>query len=179
MQPYLRNDWKDKGPLQISAPQPLSQKPQDNGNFFTSLLPSGGGMAGVAGGAALGTAIAPGIGTFLGALLGGAAGGGAGKVTENAVENKDLLQGVGQEALLNGVLGAGPIRLLKGGVDVARGLKAGTGLADALSNAGTNAVQGSIKGTIGNKLADISNDLVVKNFRLTPSQLSNFKSPAK
>jgi hypothetical protein len=70
----------------------------------------------------IGTAVAPGIGTLLGALLGGAVGGGAGKVAENAVEGQSNLgQGVGQEALINGVLGAGPLRLLKGGADIARG----------------------------------------------------------
>lgn len=159
--------------------RPQQPKPQDKkkGNFLTSLIPSGGGIAGAAGGAAIGTAIAPGVGTLLGALLGGAVGGGAGKVAENAVEGQqDLGEGVGQEALLNGVLGAGPLRLLKGGVDVARGLKAGTGLADAVAQAGQGAVKQSVRGAVGSKLTDASNDLVVKNFRLTPSQLNNFKS---
>lgn len=153
------------------------QQPQKKGNFLTSLIPSGGGIAGAAGGAAIGTAIAPGIGTLLGALLGGAAGGGAGKVAENAVEGQQNLgQGVGQEALINGILGAGPLRLAKGAVDLARGVKAGTGLADAVANAGTNAVQSSVRGAVGNKLTNASNDLVVKNFRLTPSQLNNFQN---
>jgi hypothetical protein len=167
--------WMEQQKAQQQPQQP--KQPEKKGNLLTSLIPSGGGIAGAAGGAAIGTAIAPGIGTLLGALLGGAAGGAGGKVAENAVEGQQNLgQGVGQEALINGVLGAGPLRLLKGGVDVARGLKAGTGLADAVANAGQGAVNSSIRGAVGNKLTDASNDLVVKNFRLTPSQLNNFKS---
>jgi hypothetical protein len=172
----IRQWMQQQKALQAQQAQQQSQ-PQKKGNFFTSLIPSGGGIAGAAGGAALGTAIAPGVGTLLGALLGGAVGGGAGKVAENAVEGqKNVFEGVPQEAAVNGVLGAGPLRLLKGGVDVARGLKAGTGLADAITNAGTKAVDQSITGAVGNKLTNASNDLVVKNFRLSPSQLSNFKT---
>lgn len=100
------------------------QQPKNKGNFLTSLIPSGGGIAGAVGGAALGTTILPGAGTIVGALLGGALGGGAGKVAENAViGEEDLGKGVAQEALLSGVLGAGPLRLGKLGVDTVRGLK--------------------------------------------------------
>ncbi len=168
--------WMQQQAAQKAQSQQPKQ-PEKKGNFLTSLIPSGGGIAGAAGGAAIGSAIAPGIGTLLGALLGGAVGGGAGKVAENAVEGQQNLgQGVGQEALINGVLGAGPLRLLKGGVDLARGVKAGTGLADAVAQAGQGAVNSSVRGTVGNKLTNASNDLVVKNFRLTPSQLNNFQS---
>lgn len=170
-------NWDDYSRMEQAQKLANQPKKQQKGNFLTSLIPSGGGIAGAAGGAALGSAILPGAGTLVGALLGGALGGGAGKVAENAVEGqKDLGQGVGQEALLNGVLGAGPLRLIKGGVDVARGVKAGSSLADAVTQAGSKAVNGSIKATVGNKLTKASNDLVVKNFRLTPSQLNNFKN---
>jgi hypothetical protein len=160
-------------PIQLGQPQ---QK-KDNGNFFTSLIPTGTGTLGAAGGAALGTAIAPGIGTLIGALLGGAAGGGAGKVGENAIEGKqNIREGVPQEAAISGVLGAGPLRLAKGAVDVARGVRAGAGLTGALTNAGENAVNSSIRGAVGNKLTNASNDLAIKDFRLNPSQLNNFKN---
>lgn len=169
-------DWDAYSKMEQAQQAANKPKKQDKGNFFTSLIPSGGGIAGAAGGAALGSAILPGAGTIVGALLGGALGGGAGKVAENAVEGqKDLGQGVGQEALINGVLGAGPLRLLKGGIDTARGLKAGASLADAVTQAGQKAASGSVRRAVGNKLTDASNDLVVKNFRLTPSQLNNFR----
>lgn len=158
-----------------TASKNQNKQPQNRGNFLTGLIPTGGGIAGAAAGAGIGTAIAPGIGTILGALLGGAVGGGGGKAIENSVEGKNLLEGVPQEAALSGVLGAGPLRLGKAAIDVGRGLKAGQGVSRALSTAGKNATEQSVKGTIGGKLTNVSNDMAVKNFRLTPSQLNNFK----
>lgn len=153
--------------------QPAKKK---KGNFLTSLIPSVGGIGGAAGGAALGTALLPGIGTIAGGLIGGALGGGAGKVAENQVEGSKLTSGVAGEAALNGVLGAGPLRLGKLGIDTVRGVKAGASLTDALTRAGTNAAKSSVRGAVGKKLTDASNNLAVKEFRLTPSQLTNFKN---
>lgn len=150
--------------------------PKKKGNFLTSLIPSGGGIAGSAGGAALGTAILPGIGTIAGALLGGALGGGAGKVAENKIEGQSLGNGVAGEAITNGILGAGPLRLGKVGIDAVRGVKAGADLTSALTSAGKSAVNSSITKTVGKKLTSSGDDLLVKQFRLTPSQLKNFKS---
>lgn len=122
------------GYKQVQAAQPV----QNKGNFFTHLLPTiagtGGGIAGgAAGGALAGTAILPGIGTvaggLLGALLGGAAGGAGGKVLENKVEHQALGNGVLGAGIENGVLSAGPLRLLKGGAALAG---AGKGLAGSL-----------------------------------------------
>lgn len=141
-----------KAPHQFTYAQHPAQEP---GNFFTSLIPSAGGVGGSFAGAGIGTAIAPGIGTLVGALLGGAVGGGSGKVVENAVEgNKDLSQGVLGEAALNGILGAGPLRLAKAGIDTVRGVRAGTGLADAISGAGRNAVQPFIRNKVGTMIGD-------------------------
>lgn len=155
-------DWETYSKMEQAQKQAEQEKKKKGkSNFLTSLIPSGGGIAGAAGGAALGSAILPGAGTIVGALLGGTLGGGAGKVAENAVEGqKDLGQGVGQEALLNGVLGAGPLRLVKGGIDVARGVKAGAGLADAVTQAGTKAVAsqgatGALRSAAANKGAQM------------------------
>lgn len=158
----------------ISLAPTMPPMPKKKGNFLTSLIPSGGGIAGAAGGAAAGTAILPGIGTLAGALLGGALGGGAGKVAENAVEGNKLTSGVAGEAALNGVFGAGPLRLARVGVDAVRGVRAGTTLADALANAGTNAANMSITKSVGNKLSKSGQNLIAKEFRLTPTQQANF-----
>lgn len=114
-------------------------KPKASGNFLTHLLPTVGGTGGAIGGAAIGTALLPGIGTLAGALLGGALGGGASKVGENAIEHQKLGSGVAGQAIEQGVLGAGPLRLAKAAtfgtkaaVDVA---KAGGGLEEALNAA--------------------------------------------
>jgi hypothetical protein len=158
---------------QLKAPrQPVA--PKKKGNFLTSLIPSAGGIGGSLGGAALGTAILPGVGTLAGALLGGALGGGAGKVAENAVEGNKITNGVAGEAALNGVLGAGPLRLGKLGVDTIRGVKAGTGLADALTSAGTNAAGMNAAQAIGDKLQKSGQNLIAKEFRLSPTQQANF-----
>jgi hypothetical protein len=107
------------GLLHTQTPTTAKKAP---GNFLTHLLPTIGGTGGAIGGAALGTALLPGVGTLAGALLGGALGGGGAKVGENAVEHQALGNGVAGQAVEQGVLGAGPIRLLKAGTI---GLKAG------------------------------------------------------
>lgn len=134
-------------------PQQQSQAPQDNGNFWSHLIPTAGGIGGAAGGAALGASlgsIVPGIGTVIGGLaggvLGGAFGGGAGKVAENSVEgNKNLLQGVGQEALLSGAFSAPPLRLLRGLGSVGK-VAIGGGKAIGSELAGQTAKQAFEKG---------------------------------
>lgn len=124
------------GYRQFQAAQPQQQQPK--GNFLAHLLPTiggtGGGIAGGAlGGAAAGTMILPGVGTvaggLLGALLGGAAGGAGGKVLENHIEHQAMGNGVLGAGIENGVLSAGPLRLIKGGAALAG---AGKGLAGSL-----------------------------------------------
>jgi hypothetical protein len=114
--------------------------PKHKGNFLTSILPTIGGTAGgigggAAGGALAGTAILPGVGTvaggLLGALLGGAGGGALGKVAENKVEGNAMGDGVLGAGIENGVLSAGPLRLLKGAGAVTKA--GGEGLLGALA----------------------------------------------
>lgn len=159
--------------------------PKAKGNFFTHLLPTiggtGGGVAGgAAGGALAGTAILPGVGTaaggLVGALLGGFAGGAAGKAVENKVEGNPLGGGVAGQGLEQGILSAGPLRLGRLGVDTVRGVKAGTGLADAIAGAGESAANMSIKKAVGNKLQNSGQSLIAKEFRLNPTQQANFKA---
>lgn len=115
-------------------------------SFLESLLPSiggfgGGALGGAAGGALAGSAILPGIGTaaggLLGALLGGAAGGAAGKVAENKFSGQALGNGVAGQALEQGALSAGPLRLLKGASAGAKALTTGaTAAEDAATQGG-------------------------------------------
>lgn len=164
-----------QAPHQFTFAAPQAPKPKKKGNFLTSLIPSGGGIAGGAAGAAIGTALLPGIGTLIGAGLGSAIGGGGGKVAENAIEHNKLTSGVAGEAAINGLLGVGPLRAGKVAIDTARGLKAGTGLADAIVNAGGNAVKMSATKAVGDKLAKSGEGLIAKEFRLNPTQQANFK----
>lgn len=146
------------------APQTQPSAPQSHGNFLTHLLPAlggtlGGVSGGALGGAEIGTALLPGIGTaaggLLGALLGGAAGGAAGKVAENAKEKQKLTNGVAGQALEQGILSAGPLRLLKGvgaagaatgrAVATAGETAGGNTLVDALNAAGNAAMKSGVK----------------------------------
>lgn len=142
-------------PLHVPT-QPQSVAPAHHKNFLESLIPSIGGVGGSVGGAALGTAILPGIGTLAGALLGGALGGGGGKVAENALEHQNLGSGVAGQAAINGILGAGPLRLAKLAGGTAMGITKGAGLADSLLNAGTKAAgPGLARTAIANKGAQL------------------------
>jgi hypothetical protein len=140
-----------------AAPQPKA--PKKKGNLLTSLIPSAGGIGGSLGGAALGTAVLPGVGTLAGALLGGALGGGAGKVAENAVEGNKLSSGVAGEAALNGVLGAGPLRLgkfgyeaIKGGAAAAKGAERTFQAVEAAKGIPIKDISSVSKGTVGAKI---------------------------
>lgn len=146
------------------------------GGFLTSLISEGGALGGGAAGAAAGTAILPGIGTLLGGAIGSGIGAFGGRIAENKVrDNRIGLGDAAKEGALSAVLGGGPIRLAKAGIGAAVAKKGGASLTDALMQAGEKAGQNTIRKTVGNKLADASNDLVIKDFRLKPSQLTNFK----
>lgn len=147
----------DQGRLQqFTNPQPAQNT--NNGSFLTHLLPSLGGIGGGAAGAAIGTALLPGVGTLAGALLGGALGGGAGKVVENKQEGQGTWNGVAGQALENGVLSAGPLRLLKGaGVLAKAAPEVATGgktLADVLANVGEQATAPTAASKVGAAIAN-------------------------
>lgn len=159
----------------LAAGQPQAA-PKKKGNLLTKLLPSVAGTAGGVGGAAIGTALLPGIGTLAGALIGGALGGGAGKVGENKIEGNNAWDGVAKEAAINGVMSAGPLRLLKGATTGVKSLRAGEGLANALNATGQAAKDFSVLGRAGQAVSNTADNMVTKNFRLTPTQLTNYKT---
>lgn len=154
--------------------------PKKKGNFLTGILPSVTGTAGGAGGAfagaALGTAILPGVGTaaggLLGALLGGGAGGAAGKVGANALNGEALGNGVAKEAALNGVLSAGPLRLLKGAAVAGKAATTGgRSLAEALGDGAVSAAGPSlIKKTVSEQLGGVKGSMANKALGLTKGQ---------
>jgi hypothetical protein len=145
-------------------------------DFWTDQISTGGGIAGALAGGAAGTAILPGIGTIIGALAGGALGGGGGEFVENKItKEKDPFKNVAQEAALNGVFGAGPLRLgslaVRGGAALAKG--AGK---EALIGAGEKALADRpISNAIGRKLTGASDSMAVRSIGATPSQLTNFQ----
>lgn len=179
-----------------------SSTPSAHGSFLTHLLPSvggigGGALGGAAGGALAGTAILPGVGTaiggLLGALLGGAGGGALGKVAENHVEHQALGNGVAGSALENGILSAGPLRLLKGagvaGKVLAGGENAiatdtaaqgGGKLVQALNAAGAKAATpNAFKAGIANKVDDVASSMAQKGMKINDGTfLSNFNKSA-
>jgi hypothetical protein len=174
----LHANFKNGGSFQ-SNPQKVTAKKK--GNLMTNLLPTiggtGGGVAGGAiGGALAGSAILPGVGTvaggLIGALLGGAAGGSVGKLAENKLEGNSLGDGVAKTALTEGVLSAGPLRLLKGaGVATKAGIAGKASLSEALNTGATAAVApGAIKKAIAGKLNAVSENQATKALGITKGQ---------
>lgn len=159
------------------APAQTKKKKGGRGGTLTSLISEGGAIGGGAAGAAIGSGILPGIGTLVGGALGAGLGAFGGRVAENQVRDDRL--GIGdaaKEAGFSAVLGGGPVRVLKTVGGAAKGVRGGAKLEDALIEAGNKAVNGSARGAVGNKLTQASNDLVLKGFRLTPTQITNFKN---
>lgn len=122
----------------MQGQKPQAQ-PKNQKNFWTDQISTGAGIGGALGGAAagagIGSLILPGVGTAIGGLIGSVAGGalgsGGGELAENVITGeKDLLKGVGREALLGGAFSAPPLRLARGigsAVKAAAGQTAETG----------------------------------------------------
>lgn len=175
--------WQDRGPIALGE----SKDPKKKKDFWTDQISTGGGVAGALGGAATGAAIGsvvPGIGTIIGGLIGGVAGGalgsGGGELAENAITGeKDIWQNVGKEALLGGVFSAPPLRAGKAIIGAGKALATGAG-GQAAKTAAEAALTkpGLISqalGKGGKALGGLTDDLAVKQFRLSPSQTANFK----
>lgn len=164
-----------------TRPQPAQPQPQKKkggrGGFLTSLISEGGAVGGGAAGAAAGTAILPGIGTLLGGALGAGIGAFTGRVAENKVRDNRLgIADAAKEGALSAVLGGGPIRLGAAAAQTAKGVIKGATLSEALKTAGDKAVGMSATQAVGNKLAKSGENLIAKEFRLNPTQQSNFKN---
>ena len=156
---------------------PVKKKKGGRGGTLTSLISEGGAIGGGAAGAAIGSGILPGIGTLLGGALGAGIGAFGGRVTENKVRDDRIgLGDAAKESLFSAVLGGGPVRLGKTAFDAAKAVKGGTALTDALIKAGEKSVNSSARGAVGKKLTQASDDLAIKGFRLTPTQITNFKN---
>lgn len=163
------------------APQPQAAK-KKKPSLLESLLPTIGGVGGGVGGGALGGALAgsailPGVGTaaggLLGALLGGAAGGAAGKAAENNATGQSLGNGVAGQALEQGVLSAGPLRLLRGARAATTAVKAGSGLAEA-ANAGGQAAAapGVLRTLAADKLNSTADSLAQRGLKMNGSKFN-------
>jgi hypothetical protein len=156
------------------APQP--KKKGGRGGFLTSLISEGGAIGGGAAGAAAGTALLPGLGTLLGGAVGAGIGAFGGRVAENKVRDDRL--GIGdaaKEGALSAVFGGGPLRLGKAAITAGKAVK-DVGLAEALKQGGEAGVAMNVRRTVGNKLTNSGEGLIAKEFRLNPTQQSNFKN---
>lgn len=141
------------------------------GNFGTGLRKIGGTTA------MIGATIAP-VGkaaTVLGKGAQAAATGGiygAGESLNRGGSLEDVLTNTLKGGAVGGVIGAGPLNLLRGAAGAGKAAVVGD---DVLQTASRFANK-SLTRKAGQALTSAADDLAVKNFRLTPSQLKNFKS---
>lgn len=152
---------------------PAQSQIRGRGGTLTSLISEGGALGGALTGAAIGSAV-PVIGTAIGGIIGAGIGAFGGRLAENKVRDDRL--GV-TDALKEGALSAalaGPLRGLKYGATATKGLLAGKGAQQAFTTAAKKATDLSIRKSLGLGVTKASKDLVIKQFRLTPSQLTNF-----
>lgn len=144
-------------PIQFNAGRQQQLQKKKKG-FLLDQISTVGGI----GGGILGSFVTPIAGTAAGAGLGSAVGEGI----ENALMGESLTKNVGKEAALGAVFGAGPIKLAKGGVALARG---------AGMQAASKAAMTPLRKKAGQAVLGAADDLAIKNFRLTPTQLKNFQ----
>lgn len=152
---------------------PTAPRTTGRGGTLTSLISEGGALGGALTGAAIGSAV-PVIGTAIGGIIGAGLGAFGGRLAENKVRDDRL--GV-TDALKEGALSAalaGPLRLGKYATVAGKGLIAGKGAEAALTTAAQKAAQMSLRKSLGRGVAQASKDLAIKQFRLNPSQLTNF-----
>lgn len=141
---------------QPQQPQPQKKKK----NFWLDQLST---VGGIAGGIA-GSFVTPIAGTAAGAAGGSA----LGEAIEKFIDPDSTDWGnVAQEGALGAVFGAGPMKLAKGGAALA----AGKGV-----QAASQAAQTPLRQVAGKALTGAADDLAIKNFRFTPTQLTNFKN---
>lgn len=139
--------------------QGTRQSQKKKRNFWLDQISTAGGILGGIGG----SFIAPIVGTAGGAAAGGA----LGEAIENLIDPETGNWGnVGKEAVVSGILGGGPIKLLKGGAALATGKGV---------QAASQTAQTPLRRVAGEKLTGAADDLAVKQFRLTPTQLTNFQ----
>jgi len=118
--------------------QPQKKKKGGIGGFLTSLIGEAGGTGGALAGGATGAAIGsvvPGIGTAIGGLigagLGGFLGGTGGQIAENVVRDDEVnISKALKAGAVEGIMGAGPLKLLKGAAGATKAIKGAESIAD-------------------------------------------------
>lgn len=151
--------------MQVRQNRPVAQAPQKpKKNFWMDQISTAGGILGGIGG----SFIAPIAGTAGGAAAGSA----LGEALENALMGESLGKNVVKEGALGAVFGAGPIKLAKGAAGGARALMSG---ADDVVGAASKAALTPLRQTAGRGLTGAADNLAIKQFRLTPTQLTNFQ----
>ncbi len=148
----------------------LATKPKGRGGFLSSLISEGGGIGGAVAGGSAGSFLGP-IGTLVGAGIGGAVGAFGGRLTENKIRDDEFRVGDAiKEGAVSGVLGASPIRLLKGAGAAGKALATGGKALPAFEKAATApGIASKILGRVGNKAAG-------KSIGASPSQLTGFRT---
>lgn len=145
-------------------------------NFWLDQISTVTGTLGGIGGGILGAGAA-GVGAIPGAVVGGAGGAGLGEAIENWIDPQSGDKGnILEEAVLGGVFAGGPIKIGKTAFGAATALKAGAGVGvkEALSKSSAKVAGNTIRGTLGKKALESGDGLIAKQFRFTPSQLTNF-----
>ena len=152
------------GQPQYQRSQPQKKKK----NFWTDQISTATGILGGIGG----SFVAPVAGTAAGAAAGSA----LGEVIEKMIAPGTTDWGdVAQEGVIGGVLGAGPIKLLKGAAAGGKALATG---GNVMSQA-SKAAQTPLRQTIGQSVVGSADNLAVKQFRLNKSQLTGLRGVLK
>jgi len=140
--------------------QPVQQKKKKN--FWLDQISTAGGILGGIGG----SFIAPIAGTAGGAAAGSA----LGEAIEKMIDPNSTDWGnVAQEGIIGGIMGAGPIKLLKGAGAGAKALATG---ADDVVGVASKAALTPLRQTAGKAVAGKVDDMAIKNFRLNPGQVT-------
>jgi hypothetical protein len=159
---------------QRSQPQQATKKKGGKGGTPTSLISEGGALGGALIGAGVGSAV-PVIGTAIGGIIGAGVGAFAGRSAENKIRDNEYRVGdAAKEGLLSAAL-AGPLKLGKYGLTAGKAAIAGKGATAALTEGAEQAAKFTIRGSLGKAAAGAADDMAIKAFKLTPSQLTKFK----
>jgi hypothetical protein len=156
----------EQGYMNTYGAEPQYKTPQKKKrNFWLDQISTG---TGILGGIA-GSLVTPVLGTGVGAGVGGA----LGEAIENIIDPKGGNWGnVAKEGALSAVMGAGPIKLLKGGAAGTKALLTG---ADDVVKVASKAAMTPLRQKAGQAVLGGADNLAIKNFRLTPTQLTNFQ----
>lgn len=150
----------------VGSPQAYYQQPKTKKkDFLTDQISTVGGILGGIAGLPLG---------ILGAGGGSAAGSGLGEVIENILIGEDPTKNVGQEAVLGGVFGAGPIRLGKALIGGGR-TTTETAARGTLTQNATEPLKTSTQG----KLQDLGNQALTSQYGTISKPVARATNPSQ